>query len=312
MFKELMQRIIAADTVIIHRHACPDGDALGSQIGLKHILRDNFPEKRVFAVGDAAGRYAFMKDSVMDSVPDEMYPGALAVVLDTSSPRLISDGRWRNAAFSARVDHHLFIERICDTEAVDPSFESCCGMIAAFAVEYGLKVGSLAAESLFTGMVTDSGRFRYQGTTHRTFRLAAFLTEREFDADALWRSLYAQSLEEVRLRGHFFEKIRLTPHGAGYIYTDRAEMARLGKSDFDISRGMVNVMADIREIKVWANFTETEAGVLCELRSASVSIIPIAFKYGGGGHPRAGGATLKDRAEAMALLSDLDALAAGI
>ena len=159
-------------------------------------------------------------------------------------------------------------------------------------------------------MVTDSGRFRYSGTGERTFRLAAFLMEKGFDTDALWRGLYAQSLEDARLRAAFVARISVTEHGAGYIYTDLEEMKRLHRSEFEISRGMVNVMADLKEIRVWVNFTETEKGVLCELRSGSVSINPIAVKYGGGGHPRASGATVKNREEAMRMLADLDALAA--
>ena len=75
---------------------------------------------------------------------------------------------------------------------------------------------------------------------------------------------------------------------------------------FTISRGMVNTMADIKGVDIWANFTETENGVLCELRSSKYNINPIAVKYGGGGHHKASGATLKDRSEAMAMLQDLD------
>ena len=78
MFEQVKQQIEAYSTVIIHRHKNPDGDALGSQIGLKHLLLENYPQKRVLCVGDAAGRYAFMEDSVMDQVPDEDYRDALA------------------------------------------------------------------------------------------------------------------------------------------------------------------------------------------------------------------------------------------
>ena len=70
MFKEFMAQIRAFDTIILHRHTNPDGDALGSQIGMKHILQANFPHKKIYAVGDAAGRYSFMADSVMDEVDD--------------------------------------------------------------------------------------------------------------------------------------------------------------------------------------------------------------------------------------------------
>ena len=72
---------------------------------------------------------------------------------------------------------------------------------------------------------------------------------------------------------------------------------------------MVGVMAEIRGVDIWANFTETEEGVLCELRSSLCSINPIAVKYGGGGHAKASGATLKSYAEAMQLLDDLDNMA---
>jgi phosphoesterase RecJ-like protein len=73
---------------------------------------------------------------------------------------------------------------------------------------------------------------------------------------------------------------------------------------------MVNTMGDIRGIHSWVNFTETDEGVLTEIRSNKYNINPIAVKYGGGGHQKASGACLKDRDEAMSLLADLEALEA--
>jgi phosphoesterase RecJ-like protein len=68
---------------------------------------------------------------------------------------------------------------------------------------------------------------------------------------------------------------------------------------------MVNTMGDIRGVDIWVNFTETENGVLTEIRSNKFNINPVAVKYGGGGHAKASGATLKNRDEAMSLLNDL-------
>jgi phosphoesterase RecJ-like protein len=68
---------------------------------------------------------------------------------------------------------------------------------------------------------------------------------------------------------------------------------------------MVNTMGDIKGIDIWVNFTETENGVLCEIRSSKYNINPIAVKYGGGGHAKASGATIKDRETAMQMLADL-------
>ena len=308
MFQELLAQIKTHDTIIIHRHKNPDGDALGSQIGLKNILKDNFPEKAVYAVGDNAGHYGFMEGSVMDDVPDEAYKDALAIVLDTSARHLIADDRYPTAHATARMDHHIFVEKICQTEITDTSYESCCGLVTEFAVQCGLRLSAASAKALYTGMVTDSGRFRYDSTSASTFRLASMLMEQKFDLNDIYRKLYADDFSRIRLRAQFVLKIKLTDCNVAYIYTTREELAELNVDTFSISRGMVSTMADIKGVDIWVNFTETEQGVLCELRSSKYNINPIAVKYGGGGHAKASGATVADKETAMQILSDLDAL----
>ncbi len=308
MFEQVFELIQSYDRIIIHRHKNPDGDALGSQIGLKHILKENFPHKEIYMVGDGAGRYGFMEDSVMDQIPDTLYTGALAVILDTSAKHLISDTRYPLADKTVRIDHHIFCETIAAVEVTDTSYESCCGLITEFALECGLKLNPLAAKSLYTGMVTDSGRFRYDSTSSNTFRLASALMAQPFDTGDIYGNLYADDLENVKHKAHFLLKIQKTERPVAYIYTDLEEVKSLGMDTFSISRGMVGTMADIRGIDIWVNFTETEAGVLCELRSSRYNINPIAVKYGGGGHAKASGATVKDRETAMAMLRDLKLL----
>ena len=306
MFEKLLEDIRSYDRIVIHRHKNPDGDALGSQIGLKNLILDNFPGKEVRTVGDEAGRYAFMEQSVMDEVPDSFYEGALAIVLDTSGAALISDDRYRTAAKTFRVDHHLFLEKICDDEIQDPSFESCCGMIAYFAMESKLTLSKLSAASLYTGMVTDSGRFRYDSTSARTFETASFLMSAGIDTNALFADLYAEDFESVKRKALFVMKIRFTEHRCAYIYNTAEEVAELGMSAFSVSRGMVGTMGDIKGVDIWVNFTEAPEGVLCEIRSSKYNINPIAVKYGGGGHQKASGATVKGKETAMRMLKDLD------
>ncbi len=308
MFENILKEIQAFDTIIIHRHKNPDGDALGSQLGLKYILQDSFPNKKIYAVGDSAGRYSFMEGSVMDQVEDSLYANALVIVLDTSARHLISDERYTTAARTARIDHHIFVETICHTEVTDTSFESCCGLITQLAMECGLAVSALAAKSLYTGMVTDSGRFRYDATTAQTFRLAAFLMERKFDTNEIYRELYASDFAQLQLKAQYTLKIRFTERNVAYIYTTAEEMQAMDADIFSISRGMVGTMSDIKGVDIWVNFTETDKGVLCELRSSKYNINPIAVKYGGGGHAKASGATVESREIAMQMLQDLNEL----
>ncbi len=308
MFEKILEQIKAYDTIILHRHTNPDGDAIGAQVGLKHILMHNFPEKRIYAVGDPAGHYSFMDDSVMDEIDDSVYENALAIILDLSARKLISDNRYTLAAKTVRFDHHIFCEEIADLELVDTSFESCCGLIAAFAKECGLELTPTAAKSLYTGMVTDSGRFRYDSTTAQTHYLAAFLMEQKFDTNEIYRNLYADDFSRIQLKAKFILKIRFSPQNVAYIYTTREELEALGVDTFTVSRGMVGTMSDIRGVDIWVNFTETDSGVLCELRSSRYNINPIAVKYGGGGHAKASGATVKNKEEAMSMLQDLELL----
>ena len=305
MFEAIYSLIQKYDRIIIHRHKNPDGDALGAQQGLKHILKDNYPNKEILAVGDMTPRYSFMVTLPNDEIEDLKYQDALAIVLDCGSKSLISDERYSSASASARLDHHIFCENITDTDIVDTSFESCCGMVTAMAMECNWTVSKDAAKALYTGMITDSGRFRYDCTSSQTFRLASFLMEQSFDTSDIYRNLYADDLSMIQLRAKFTLKIQTTPHGVAYIYTPLEEAKEYGVDSFTLSRGMVNVMSEIRGIHSWVNFTETESGVLCEIRSNCYNINPIATRYGGGGHQKARGATLKNKDEAMALLEDL-------
>lgn len=311
MFEPILEKIAAYDTIVLHRHEKPDGDALGSQIGMKHLILANFPGKTVYMTGDSAGRYGFMEDSVMDDVPDDVFPHALSIILDTSARHMISDDRWTTAADTARMDHHLFCETIANAEVVDSSYESCCGLVADMARQRGLRLTPLAATSLFTGMVTDSGRFRYDATTSRTFAIASYLLEQPVDANEIYCHLYATDLEQAKQRARFTLQIERTPHRVAYLYNTREALAEQGLDPYVISRAMVGVMADLQGVDIWVNFTEADGKVLCELRSNRYNINPVAVKYGGGGHQKASGATVPDRETAMAMLRDLDQMTTG-
>ena len=307
MFEQIIQAIEESSTIIIHRHSSPDGDALGCQIGLKNLIQDNFPNKKVYVVGDGAKRYSFMDGSQMDEISDDVYAGAFAIVLDCGAAALVSDNRYTLAAKTARIDHHIYQETFTDLEVVDTSFESCCGEITQLGIEAGWEFSPASAKALFTGMVTDSGRFRYDSTTSQTFRLASKLMEQPFDTGEIYSQLYSDEYKYVKLRAQFVLKINFTDYRVAYIYTTKDELASYEADTFTISRGMVNTMADIRGVDIWVNFTEVEDKVLVEIRSSKYTVQPVAVKYGGGGHAKACGCSVKDRAEAMALLEDLNA-----
>ncbi|MBQ1260987.1 MAG: bifunctional oligoribonuclease/PAP phosphatase NrnA [Clostridia bacterium] len=309
MFEAIIEKIKDYNRIIIHRHNNPDGDALGSQLGLKHILLDNFPTKEIFAVGDGSVRYGFMlKEDKLDELSDADFSGALSIILDTSASHLISDDRYKLAACTCRIDHHIFCEKIAQVEVTDTSYESCCGLVTELAVEAGFKLSPRSAKALYTGMVTDSGRFRYDSTTAKTHRLASKLMEEQFDTSDIYSALYSDELEFIKNRARFVLKIQLTDAPVAYIYTTREELSELGIEPHTASRSMVNTMGEIKGVDIWVNFTESEDCVLAELRSSKYNINQIAVKYGGGGHLKASGASLENKEMAMNMLADLISL----
>lgn len=307
MFKEALKLIKKYDRIIIHRHSHPDGDALGSQTGLAALIKDNFPKKQVYMVGDAATRFPFI-DVQFDEIPDDYYRGALAVVLDCGSSRLICDDRYKLAEKTIRFDHHIYCEKICDVDIVESTFESACGMVAMFAKECKLKLSLASATAIYMGMVTDSGRFQFDSTTARTFELAAFLMSQPIDLNTLYYDLYAEDFSEIIRNADNMHKIEFTDRNVAYIYTPREELPEDSEAAHNVSSGLIGLMRNIKGVFIWVNFTEGDDGVHCELRSNKYNINPIAVKYGGGGHKKASGCTVPDRETAMRLLEDLNAL----
>ena len=309
MFKEALKLIKKYNRIIIHRHNHPDGDALGSQKGLAALLEDNFPKKEIYVVGDEATRLPFMEQK-MDDIPDEYYKDALAIILDCGSARMICDDRYKTAAKTLRFDHHIFQEKVADLDIVDNTYESACGLVAMFAKVNKLKLSPVSATALYTGMVTDSGRFVFDSTNARTFELAAYLMSQPIDLNSLYYNLYAEDFSEIIAKADNMHKIKFTENNVAYIYTAREDLPTNSDAAPVVSTGLVGLMHDIKGVFVWVNFTESDDGVHAELRSNRYNINPIAVKYGGGGHKKASGCTVPDRATAMQLLNDLNELAA--
>lgn len=311
MIKKIFEKIKEFNKIIIHRHTRPDGDALGAQIGLKESIKETFPDKQVFAVGDINERYRFIGE--VDNISDDIYEGALVIVLDTAETELISDARFNTGKFLIKMDHHLEVRGYGDLKLVDTSFESCAGLITYFIKLNNMKLNSIGARALYSGIVTDSGRFRYSSTSARTFEMASYLLGYNFDVDDVYQNLYIEDLTTVKLRAQMVSKFKITNHNVAYLVNTKEDVIASGLDVFSISRGMVNVMAGIKGINIWVNFTEdpTTEKVLVEIRSNGININKIAVKYGGGGHLNASGATIDSFEVADKLLKDLDKLMIG-
>lgn len=311
--KAILEKIKEYKSIIISRHVRPDGDAVGSTLGLARILRLTFPEKQVYVVnGDYAEYTAFL--GAEDAQPDAArYAESLAIVIDTATPDRISNKSWQSAREVIKIDHHIDVAPYGDIAWVEEHRSSACEMIADFYMTFReeLKIDREAATCIYAGMVTDSGRFRFRSVSGETLRCAAALLDLGVDTDTLFAHLYLEKLDAFRFRAYVYENIKMTPHGVAYIYVDRAMKERFSLTDEEASN-VVSCLDSIKGSIIWLAFIDNAYGatIRVRLRSRFVTVDKLANKYRGGGHDCASGATLMSPDEIPLLLADADALIA--
>lgn len=309
MKEKILESIRENDTIIIHRHVRPDPDALGSQGSLAEIIKESFPEKRVYIVGEEDPSLTFLVK--MDSVEDEIYQDALVIVCDTANTDRISDERYPNGKQLIKIDHHPNIDQYGDFRWVDTEASSVSEMIYEFYLfgkDKGLKLNKRAATLIYAGIVGDTGRFLFANTKSKTVRYAAELLDYDFDFIALYHQLYEMESNKAKLKGYILQEYHLSKNGAAYIKISEDILNKFQVTPDGTSQ-IVSTLADIKGINAWVMFVE-EAGenrkIRVRLRSKGPVINKVARMFNGGGHPLASGATVYSWEEADALIEELD------
>ena len=308
--KYLLEKIKEYKNIVIFRHTRPDLDALGSQIGLKHIIKTNFENKNVYVVGDM-NNFNFLGN--MDEIDDDLIKDSLAIIVDVADQRLVSDDRYKIAKERIVIDHH---KNDCSVEVshkiVDTTAAAATQIVTKFALSNNLTISCEAATALYSGMITDSGRFLYS-LTPDLFNMASLLIENGADYKFVYKNLYSESLYRRQMKAYFTLKVKVNKYGFGYLINKKDVYKKFDVDTFTISRGMVGVMSDTNEIKIWANFTydRNSDNILCEFRSKEIPIVDIAKKYGGGGHLLACGCTIDNENIIKDIIRDFNNLLKG-
>ena len=313
--RKIVDKIEEYNKIIIVRHKRPDGDCLGSSLGLRAILRNSYPEKIIKSCGlDSVDYLNFLgsEDTDEELANHEYYKDALVIVVDTANKDRISNECFENAKEIIKIDHHILDNSYGDIEWVEEENIAVCSMITKLwlANKDRLKITKEAAICLFTGLVTDSGRFRYSGVSLDSMTCAGELINVGIDIEWIYSNLYLKDYDTIRLTGELSRRVKITDNGVAYIYFDQETMDKYNV-DKDTAAACVNILDSIKGSLIWATFIEqnNEAGeIRVRLRSRFVSINEVATHYRGGGHLQAAGATVYNNEEKEALLLELDEL----
>lgn len=303
IFQQILDKIKEYDTIIIHRHMRPDPDALGSQIGLRDIIRHNFPKKKVLATGFDEPTLAWI--AKMDQVTDQDYQGALVVVTDTANTPRIDDERYKKGDFLIKIDHHPNNEVYGDLSYVDTNASSASEIVTDFALSCDLLLSTSAARVLYNGIVGDTGRFLYPATTSKTLKIASKLREFDFDFSAMARQMDSFPFKIAKLQGFIFEQLKIDKNGAACVTLTQEDLKRFDVTDAETA-AIVGVPGKIDIVESWAIFVEQSDGhYRVRLRSKSHIINEIAKRHNGGGHPLASGANSYSLEENQAIYQEI-------
>lgn len=305
----IFDRIRAYDRIVIFRHKRPDGDAVGSTLGLRGILRLSYPDKEIVVNNTDYSDYVGFLGAEDAPRSDEFYAEALGIIIDTATEDRVSNPRYALCKELCKIDHHIPKESYGQYQWVEEHRSSACEMIAAFydAFRDKLKIDRQSATLIYAGMVTDSGRFRFRSVSGDTLRLAGMLLDLGVDTDHLYANLYMKDYHTLKFQSYVYDHMKITEHGVVYMYVDRRTRQKFGLT-FEQACASVGYMDSIRDSLIWIAFIQSEDGhIRVRLRSRFVTINEIAEAYRGGGHDCASGATVYNRKEMKALLADADA-----
>ena len=311
---EAMQTICnlikAYDKILIFRHFRPDGDAVGSTKGLAELLRLNYPEKRILLQNADFSDYVSFLGYEDALLPDEEYADALGIVLDTATAERVSNQKFKLCREIVKIDHHIPVDAYGTYEWVEEHRCSASEMVAALyeSMKDEWKINTAAATYIYTGIVTDSGRFRFRSVSGDTMRLAGMLLEQGIDTDTLYANLYLREFHTFKFESYVHEKMKISENGVASIYLTEKAQEKFSLSREEASAS-ISYMDSIKNCLIWIALIENGDGsIRVRLRSRFVTINQLAERYHGGGHACACGATVYSRKEANALLREADAL----
>jgi phosphoesterase RecJ-like protein len=284
--------------LLVVTHQRPDGDAIGSLLGLHHCLLALGKDSVPFVDAPLPARYRpYAHSDLLVCIPMDLNDFDGIICLDSANEdRLALPNDLAFADFdlpSCTIDHHVDNTGYGDLSHVDPTRAATASILADIIRENAWSLPPEGATLLYLGTVTDTGGFHFSNTTSETLRTAAWLLDHAADFARVMNDIFFNApLSMLRLRARIVEEMRLEYDGrlAYFIVTDEL-LAEFGIASRD-TEDLIETVRQVAGAKIVCRMQPNGDGVRFSLRSkdAAYPVIDIAHKIGGGGHQMAAGA----------------------
>lgn len=296
---------LAGQKLVVIGHARPDGDCIGSQVALARVLRsrgfdvicvnpDPIPRRLQFL---AQGMTFYRTDDVLHS-PEQR----AAIFVDCADHARAGDRlKGRYPAPVAAIDHHLSNVGFAPFSLVDSAAAATCEILAGIFLDLGLTIDAQTAQALFTGIMTDTGQFRFNSTTRRCFVLAGELVARgAHPADAGYQLYERETEGKLKLLQHFLASLRLECNRRVCVGILPAGIFESTGSNTEDTEGLVDYARSIDGVDIGALIEERADGTFkasLRAKDPAYRLDLVAAKFNGGGHACAAGLNLKQNTE---------------
>ncbi len=297
--EDLFSLIQRHDTFLLVTHINPDGDALGSVLGLGLAILSLGKKVVMFIPQPIPVAYRFLPGSeLLQSTVEPLEKYEIGIVLDCADIARTGEKAQKvleRAEKLINIDHHISNRSFADLNILDPQAAATGEIICDLLLQAKISVTPQIATNLYTTIITDTGSFQHQNTTAKSLRVAAFLMDCGADGRNIQQHLYqSRSLESLRLLSKGLESLALNRDGTvAWISLSKELLSSIGVTADD-SEGMIDYVKSLRDVEVGIMFKEINP---CEIkvsfRSKSfLNVDQLAGYFGGGGHKRAAGCTI--------------------
>ncbi len=304
---KIAKLIQAHDKFLLTTHVGADADGLGSQVGLYYLLKalkkdvvilnnEKVPEYLEQLIPGKLVHYIGRHD-LPEEKAEKMMRDRFVFILDSSEPQRsehVGEMFMRLKRPWASIDHHVLPGK--KEYCVDPTYAATAELVWDLYQYLKKPVSKQAALALYTGMVADSGNFRYPKTSLRSHLMGGHLLSFGIHSDFVYRAIYESSpIDRLKLNARLYPKVELLPNKVVYLPVLQKDREGLELGDSG-TEGIVNQLLAHRGLRAAALLTETEHGELKgSLRSVGdVDVASVAKKFGGGGHKNAAGLKLRE------------------
>jgi phosphoesterase RecJ-like protein len=315
LIQQAMALIEPAQRIALLAHEHPDGDCIGSALGLAHILRLVGKTCVPVCADPAPQMLSFLPtvETLQTTLAEEHFD--LVIALDAGEFPRFGPLYEQHRAFLQRIpllniDHHISSQGCGQINIIDPTAAATAEILVLFQQQAALPLDKDAALCLLTGIITDTGSFQYTNTTPRTMEVAATLLQAGAVTETIAKPIYrTRPLAQARLQATVIAQASTACEGRLiWSYATNETLAATGATPEmdDNCSGMLRDIKGVRIAAFFKNYGEAELTRLSLRCEAPYNAAALCKRLGGGGHPRAAGAAIhKPLQEAISLVIEL-------